>query len=319
MKTGAPLVEVVRSGFVESLHSGHLIVLDPAGDAVLELGDPQQPIFPRSSNKPLQAVGMCRLGLDVARDELALATGSHSGEPVHVEVAQRMLQRAGLTEDDLGCPPDWPIGEAASEVWIAGGGARTRLRMNCSGKHAAMLLTCRANGWPLESYLSPDHTLQVALRDTVADLAGQPVAATGVDGCGAAVFAISVRALARAFARLATAAGGPERAVADAMRSEPHLVGGTGRSVTRLMAGIRGLIAKDGAEGVYAAALPDGTAVAVKVDDGAQRAAERAVVAALRQFGGHADVLDELAEAPLTGGGRPVGSIRVIGALPFAP
>jgi L-asparaginase II len=184
--------------------------------------------------------------------------------------------------------------------------------MNCSGKHTAMLLTARTNGWPTGDYVLPDHPLQQALRQTVTELAGEPVAHISVDGCGAPLFALSLHGLAHAYARLISAVSGAERDVADAMRGHPELVGGTGRSATLLMAGLPGSIAKDGAEGVYAAALPDGSAIAVKIDDGAQRAAERAVVAGLRQLGAVASVLDDLAEAPVLGGGWAVGTIRSI-------
>jgi L-asparaginase II len=298
--TGIPLVDVVRSGFVESVHSGHLVVLD-----AVELGHPGQPLFPRSSNKPLQAVGMRRLGLDVPLRHLALAAASHSGEPAHIAGVRAMLASGGLSEGDLGCPSAWSLDESARRAWAE----PERITMNCSGKHTAMLLTCRVNGWPTKSYLDPDHPLHRSLRTTVEDLAGEPVPAVGVDGCGAPLFALSLVGLARAYRRIATAESGPERDVADAMRAHPDLVGGTGRAATRLMAGIPGLIAKDGAEGVFAVALPDGAAVTVKIDDGAQRAAERAVVAGLRTVTA-ALVLDELATAPVPGGGETVGEIR---------
>jgi L-asparaginase II len=308
---GVPLVEVVRSGVVEGVHCGHLVVVDARGDVVVAAGDPAQPVFPRSSSKPLQAVGMRRLGLDVPADQLALAAASHSGEARHAEIALTMLAGGGFTVDDLGCPHDWPLGDAAREAWIAAGGGKTRLRMNCSGKHAAMLLTSQLNGWATDGYLRPGHPLQQALHDAVADIAGEPIAATAVDGCGAPLFAFGLVGLARAFARLATAADGAERDVASAMREHPDVVAGSDRSATRLMVGVHGLIAKDGAEGVYAAALPDGSAVAVKIDDGALRAAERVVVAGLGRLGADAPVLDELAEAPVLGGSVAVGTIRM--------
>jgi L-asparaginase II len=298
---GVPLVEVVRSGVVESVHDGHLVILN--GNDVIELGTPGQPLFPRSSNKPLQAVGMLRLGLRVPSSQLALAAASHSGEQQHVDGVAAMLAAGGFTEDDLGCPPAWPIDDAARTY----AEAPRRLTMNCSGKHAAMLLTCRANGWPAKGYLAPDHPLQQGLRRTVEELAEEPVTAVGVDGCGAPLFAFSLRGVARAYRRVATAEGGPEREVADAMRAHPHLVAGTGRMTTRLMTAAPGLIAKDGAEGVFAAACPNGSAVAVKIDDGAARAAERAVVAGLREVGVDQP---ELATAPVLGGSAPVGTIR---------
>ena len=300
MITGIPLVDVVRSGFVESVHSGHLVVLD-----AVELGDPRQPLFPRSSNKPLQAVGMRRLGLDLSPQHLALAAASHSGEPPHIAGVRAMLASGGLGEGDLGCPPAWSLDESARRAWPE----PRRITMNCSGKHAAMLLTCRVNGWPTKTYLEPDHPLHKSLRATVEDLAGEPVTAVGVDGCGAPLFALSLVGLARGYRRIATAEVGAERDVADAMRAHPGLIAGTGRAASRLMAGVPGLIAKDGAEGVFAAALPDGTAVAVKIDDGAQRAAERAVVAGLRSVT-TAPVLEELATDTVLGGAEQVGEIR---------
>jgi L-asparaginase II len=305
VSTGIPLVDVVRSGFVESVHSGHLVVLD-----AVALGQPRQPLFPRSSNKPLQAVGMRRLGLDVPPQHLALAAASHNGEAAHIAGVRAMLASGEFDETDLGCPPAWSLDETARRTWPE----PRRITMNCSGKHAAMLLTCRVNGWPTKSYLDADHPLHRSLRVTVEDLAEEPVTAVGVDGCGAPLFALSLVGLARAYRRIATAQAGPERDVADAMRAYPELVAGTGRAASRLMAGIPGLIAKDGAEGVFAAALPDGTAVAVKIDDGAQRAAERAAVAGLRTVA-TAPVLDELATAVVLGGSEPVGEIRFRSSL----
>lgn len=308
---GVPLVDVVRSGVVESVHTGHVVALDPSGAVVAALGDPRQPIFPRSSNKPLQAVGMRRLGLDVQPDQLAVACASHSGEPMHLAVVAAMLDRGDLNADQLGCPPDLPLGDAAREEWLAERRPRARIAMNCSGKHAAMLLTAASNDWPLNGYLDPAHPLQQAVLATVAELVGERLDTIGVDGCGAPVPALSLLGLARAFGRIAAAVTGPEYEVADSMRRHPDLVGGSARPVTRLMGGLPGLIAKDGAEGVWAAARPDGSAVAVKMDDGAMRAADRVVVAALRVIGADGPVLDELAEAPLSGGGVRVGAIRM--------
>jgi L-asparaginase II len=310
LRSGVPLVDVERSGVVETVHAGHVVLLGADGTVMASLGDPGQPIFPRSSNKPLQAVGLVRAGLRMPARWLALASASHSGEQVHIESVRAMLASAGLDESALQCPPDWALGEAARMAAISDGRRPERITMNCSGKHAAMLLACVANGWPTEHYLDPGHPLQIALHDTVSDLAGEPIAATGVDGCGAPLFALSLTAVARAFSRLARATGGAEARVADAMREHPELVGGTGRSATELMNGIPGLIAKDGAEGVYAAALPDGSAVAVKIDDGSLRAVEPAVVAGLRRMGATSSVLDDLAESAVLGRGERVGSVR---------
>ena len=219
------------------------------------------------------------------------------------------MRAAGLTEDDLECPPDLPLGVPERRAQLAAGLGETRLAMNCSGKHAGMLLACLHNGWPVSGYLAPTHPLQQLLAATVTELAGEPIAATGVDGCGAPLFATSLIGLARAFSRLATGDGEPRR-LAEAMRSYPELLAGPGRSVTRLMRAVPGLIAKDGAEGVYAAALPDGGALALKIDDGASRAADLAVVMGLRHLGVSGAALDELATEPVLGGGRPVGLLK---------
>ena len=306
LHSGVALVDVERSGVVESVHRGSVAMIDSAGSA-RSVGDVGQVIFPRSSNKPLQAVGLLRAGLDVAAPWLALSAASHSGEPIHVELVSEMLAAAGLDESALQCPPDWPVGEGAR---LAARAPR-RMTMNCSGKHAAMLLTCRVNDWPIEDYLSAAHPLQLVLRAAVGDESGERVAATGVDGCGAPLFAISLAALAHAFARLASADSGPERMVADAMRAYPELVAGDGRTATTLMRAVPGLIAKDGAEGVYAAALPDGRAVALKIDDGAQRAVEPVMIAALGALG--VDV--GLSDAPVLGGTVAVGSVRIRGGV----
>ena len=307
------LVEVVRSGFVEGHHRGSVIALGADGEIAFAAGDPAAAVFPRSSNKPMQAVGMLRAGLELEGELLALACASHSGEPFHLDGVRRVLAGAGLDEAALQTPPDLPVDETERLAYVRAGGEPTPIAMNCSGKHAAMLATCVRNGWPTSCYREPDHPLQRALRDTLEDLAGENVTATGVDGCGAPLFAISLLGLARAFRAVATAPPGtPEGAVADAIRAYPQWLGGTRRDVTALVAGVPGLIAKDGAEGVYAAALPDGRAVALKIDDGASRARPPVMVAALRRLGVEADVLDELAESPLLGGGRPVGAVRAV-------
>jgi L-asparaginase II len=307
----ALLAEVVRSGFVEGGHRGSLVALAADGSRVLERGDPDAPVFPRSSNKPLQAVGLLERGLDLDGELLALASASHSGEAFHLHGVRRLLASVGLDESDLQTPPDLPADEVEKLAYVAAGGTRSPLVMNCSGKHAAMLATCVANGWPTDTYCEPDHPLQQSLRATVERLAGEKTAAVGVDGCGAPLFAISLTGLARAFAVIATAPEGtPEHRVATAIRRHPEWLGGTRRDVTALVAGVPGLVAKDGAEGVYAAALPDGRAVALKIDDGGQRARPPVMAAALRALGVDAAVLADQETAPLLGGGVPVGAVR---------
>jgi L-asparaginase II len=310
----APLVDVVRSGFVECRHHGSVVALAADGSVAFELGTPSRPMFPRSSNKPLQAVGMLRAGLALDGELLALACASHSGEAFHLDGVRTILAGAGLDESALLTPPDYPVDDVEKLDYVRRGGRPAPIAMNCSGKHAAMLSTCVHNGWPTQTYTDPGHPLQLAIREAIEQLAGEPVEVTGVDGCGAPVFGLSLTGLARAFRAVSLGvAGSHEHRVTEAIRAHPMWLGGTRRDVTKLIAGVPGLIAKDGAEGVYAAALPDGRAVALKIEDGAQRARPPVMVAALRRLGVDEPVLAELATAPLLGGGRPVGDAHFVG------
>lgn len=305
------LAHVVRGGVVESAHRGHLVALDRDGTPVRQVGDPDVVFFPRSSLKPLQAVAMLRAGVELDGELLALACASHSGEPMHVDGVRRILAGAGRTEDDLRNTPDYPLSEDVGAAWRADGHDPSPLAQNCSGKHAAMIAACVAAGWPVEGYRDPAHPLQKLVREVVAELTGDgdPVHVT-VDGCGAPLYSCTVAGLARAFSRLVTAAPGTaEHRVATAMAAHPAWVGGsTGRTATDLMAGIPGLICKDGAEGVCAAALPGGAAMAVKVLDGAMRPVPVVVTAALRALGGA--VPEGLGRVAVRGGGEPVGEVR---------
>ena len=257
---------------------------------------------------------MVRAGLPLDGALLALASASHSGERFHQDGARRILTEVGLDLEALQNPADLPYDETERADWVRAGRPATQLAHNCSGKHAAMLATCVENGWPTATYLQPEHPLQQLVADTVADLAGEPVAAVGVDGCGAPVFAISLLGLAAAFARIATApATSAEGRVATALRCHPEWLGGTGRDVTALLRGVPGIIAKDGAEAVYAAALPDGRAVALKIADGGQRVRPVVLAALMRRLGVVSPVLDELASVPVLGGGVPVGVIEAVG------
>ncbi|GAA3681228.1 asparaginase [Lentzea roselyniae] len=305
------VAEVWRGDFLESVHHGTVVATDAAGIPALAVGRPGDVAFPRSSNKPLQALAMLRAGLDLDGELLALACASHSGEDFHVEGALRILASAGLSEDALQCTPDLPLGEEARARHLARGLAAAPKYMNCSGKHAAMLATCVANGWSTDDYLDPTHPLQVATRETIEDVAGEPVAQVGVDGCGAPIFAISLTGLARAFGRLASAPGGTlEHRVATAMNAYPQWVGGTGRDVTVLMDALPGVIAKDGAEGVYAVGLPSGGGVALKIADGSSRARAVVVIAVLKRLGVDVSKVEDLATVPVLGHGRAVGAVK---------
>lgn len=314
MPPAQPVVaEIVRSGFVEGHHRGSVVALAADGSVAFAVGDPGLSLFPRSSNKPMQAAGMLACGLDLEGELLALASSSHSGEPFHLDGVRKILADAGLDVGDLQTPPDYPYDVEAQRDWVRAGHGPEPLAMNCSGKHAAMLTTCVQNGWDIATYPDPGHPLQLALRATLERLAGESVTAVGVDGCGAPVFAITLLGLATA-ARACVLAdpGSPERRVADAMRAHPEWLGGTRRDITALMRGVPGLMAKDGAEAVQVMALPDGRAVALKIDDGSQRARQVVAAASLQALGVDAPVLDEQASFDLFGGGIPVGAVRAV-------
>jgi L-asparaginase II len=305
------VAEVVRSGFTESVHRGSVAAFGADGTAAISIGPAQAPFFPRSANKPLQAAGMLQCGLALDGELLALAAASHSGEDFHADGARKILSGVGLSEEDLDCPAAWPLDTETARRLIARGEGMSRIRMNCSGKHAAMLATCVANRWPVAGYLAPGHPLQQAIRRTVEELAEEQVSAVGVDGCGAPLFALTLAALSRAFRMLVLAAPGtPERRVADAMRAHPEWTSGTSRDERRLMDAVPGLLVKAGAEGVAAFAFADGRSGAVKIDDGATRARIPVTVAALRRLG--VAVPDDLATISLTGGDAVIGVVRAV-------
>ncbi len=224
-----------------------------------------------------------------------------------------MLHEHGLTPEHLQCPPALPLDQREQEAYLAVGGRRDRVALNCSGKHAAMLAAAALRGWPLQSYRDPDHPLQRLIRTVVEEAAGEPVAAVGVDGCGAPLMAISLTGLARAFRSYVLAAPGtPGRRVADAMRAHPEYVAGTRRHDTWLMREIPGALSKVGAEAVQALALPDGRSLALKVDDGGTRALGPVLARALRLMGMTAPVVDRVGRAPVLGGGCEVGEVRAV-------
>lgn len=294
---GALLAEVMRGGLVESTHTGSVVLLDPQGRVSHAAGSPEAMSLPRSALKPLQAVGMVVAGLDVAPELLALAAASHTGEPAHVALVERLLRTASVDATALRNIPGLPLDPARAAE--AGPSA---VVAPCSGKHAAMVATCVAAGWALDDYPDPDHPLQRRLLREVERLAGTPVGATVLDGCGAPTFALPLTALARAARLLVLAGPGtPERRVADAMRAHPATVGGGIRAVTKAMRAVPGLLAKDGAEGVLAFALPDGRAGAVKVHDGADRALGAALFGALDAWSVASDELRAVLQPPAAG------------------
>jgi L-asparaginase II len=312
-----PLAATYRNDTLESLHHGVLVVLGHAGDVQLSLGDPLTTIFPRSCLKPLQAHAMVRAGLRLPDDLMALVCASHDGAPMHDDGVRRILHGVGLDESALANTPDLPLDPTRSEEVLRSGGQRTSLHQNCSGKHAGMLATCRHRDWAVDpSYLSVGHPLQTWITAGIEDLAGESVSAIGIDGCGAPTHAISLVGLARAFRRVAMTVDDAARTVHRAMTSFPEMVGGPANTTTRLMRSIPGLLAKDGAEGVFALALPDGRAMALKVADGANRVRPPMIRFALEAMSVPLDRVDpEIFASVILGHGRPVGDVRSVATI----
>ena len=309
-----PVAITRRSGFDESIHFGAVVGLSSTGEVAFAVGDPTAAIFPRSSNKPMQAVAMVRAGLQLSPDLLALVCASHDGTPEHLDAARRILAIAGLDESSLANTADLPLDDAAAEAVLRAGGGRTPLQMNCSGKHSGMLVTSAINGWPIDiTYLLPEHPLQQQITTTIDDLVAEQHRHIGVDGCGSPAHVISLLGLARGFRAIATgAAGSAGDSVYQAMTGHPEMVGGGDRDVTQLMRTVTGVMAKDGADGVFAAALPDGRAVAIKIADGANRARPPVMLAAQRALGIDTGAVEPMVTQWILGHGAHVGEVRAI-------
>lgn len=310
----APVAITSRSDFDESVHFGAVVCLGPSGSIEYAIGDPNVAIYPRSSNKPMQAVAMVRAGLRLPDDLLAVVCASHDGTPMHIDAVVDILQRNGLGADQLANTPSFPLDDESKRDVIRSGAAESALLMNCSGKHSGMLATCVHNHWPTDaSYLSVVHPLQVAITDTIDELCGEAHAHIGIDGCGAPAHAMSLIGLARAFRSIANgSAGGAGDEVYAAMTSHPEMVGGQTRDVTLFMRHVSGMMAKDGADGVFAAAFPDGRAVALKIADGGDRARPPVMLSALRALGIDVSAVEPLVRQQVMGHGRAVGVVRSI-------
>jgi L-asparaginase II len=304
------LVEVVRNGFVESVHRGRVAITNSDGSLASSVGADFAPMYPRSANKPLQAVGMLRAGLDLDGELLALVCASHSGESFHLDGVRRILAMSGLDESALQMPAEWPLDQQAREDAIRKGVAKSSLAMNCSGKHAGMIRTTVLRGGDVTTYRDPDHPTQLSIVQAIDDLAHEQATNLAIDGCGAPLYAISLYALARAFGRIASASEGPEHRVATAIRSYPEYVSGTRRDELELHRAIPGLMAKAGAESVYAIGLADGRGVAIKISDGNPRARPVAMAGVLKRLGFDHETLDIHASGPVLGAGERVGEIR---------
>ena len=303
--TGELLAEVVRAGVVESVHNGHLALINSDGTLRASVGDIEAPMYPRSSIKSFQAAAMVRNGLKLSPRQLAIVCASHSGAPEHFEVVESILSGAGLSVEDLLNTPDVPLGRAEKAAW--GGNAPSRLAQGCSGKHAGMLATCVANGWDTKTYLDPEHPLQIAIRQEIQTLIGNAVFSTTIDGCGAPLFVISTHNFAIGTHTMRVSQDPVYQEVVAACLAHPDMVAGKGRLTTTLMNQLPGLFVKDGAEAVELLSLADGRACIFKVSDGSDRAFPAIVKAVLKAW----DIDAEIDPVLVRGGSQVTGEIQV--------
>ena len=300
----AVLAQYVRDGVVESEHRGHLLALNADGSVNFSLGDPSHLIFPRSTVKCIQGAAMVRAGLKLEPRLLALGASSHSGSSEHIAAVREILALAKLDESALQCALDKPLGETERRVW--GEAPATRIAMNCSGKHAAMLLTCVTNNWPTDTYLDAAHPLQVAIKSELETLAGEKITLTSTDGCGAPLFLLSVAGLARAMRAITISIDSAHQSVMEASRAHPQMVAGVGRLTTQMIEGVPGLYMKDGAEAVEVATMTDGRTLVFKVSDGSLRPFRVLVHAGLAKLG----IASPYEVENVLGGNTVIGTIR---------
>ena len=318
--TSEELAVLVRNDFIESRHAGSVVVVNPQGDVIFSKGDPSALVFPRSAMKLFQAMGIFSTGITLSPEHTALATSSHTGSAAHVEMVREVLSLGGFTEADLRCATEWPVNkEMLKQVYKADGTALPIYHC-CSGKHAAMLLACQAEGWPTDNYTDPGHPLQLRIREAVEYLTGETVTATAVDGCGAPVHAMPLVALARGVAKMRSAnesapmnIASSEQKLFSSMLEHPWVVGDHGEPDTLIMEEL-GFAAKSGYEGVFLVSTPDGTTVATKILDGNLRTAPIVALQALVRAGAlEQSALDALIprlHTEVYGGGKVVGQLK---------
>ncbi len=307
------LATLDRNGLIESRHIGAFVVIDREGSVIESGGDIDATIFPRSTLKPLQAIAALRAGAELDGVDLVLSSASHCGSHKHTDAVESMLGHDHLTVNDLGCPPAWPLGYSEKAERIAEGQGEQRVTMNCSGKHAAFLRACVVNGWAADTYLEPHHPLQILIREVVEEFTGTSELWPAIDGCGAPLYGMSLRALGTGIARVTDGHDADATKLVDAIRENPWALDGFGRDNTRVIEAT-GCIAKIGAEGVLIIAR-DGIAVALKCLDGSQRANTAAALTLLARHGVietsvAEDLTEELAEK-ITGGAQIVGRLTV--------
>ncbi|TDK25441.1 asparaginase [Arthrobacter crusticola] len=313
------LAVLERSGLIESRHVGSAVVLAADGSVVTALGNVEAPIYPRSTLKPFQALATMKAGVPLRGPQVALAAASHVGSAEHLDVVKTMLNAAGVSEEHLQCPEDWPQDEATRTQLVLSGKGKQRIAFNCSGKHAGFLWACTENNWDHATYLDRAHPLQQSIAEVIEEYTGEAPAHWGVDGCGAPVAAVSLTGLARGIGRIAKApsdkhADARAATVATAMLDYPWAVHGRGQDNSVVMEEL-GILAKSGAEGVLVLAAPTGASLALKVLDGNLRAATL-VGLSLFAAAGAIDAAEvgavlERVVPRVLGGGRPVGSLRL--------
>jgi L-asparaginase II len=318
--TSEELAVLVRNDFIESRHAGSVVVVNPQGDVIFSKGDPSALVFPRSAMKLFQAMGIFSTGITLSPEHTALATSSHTGSAAHIDMVREVLSLGGFTEADLRCATEWPVNkEMLKQVYKADGTALPIYHC-CSGKHAAMLLACQAEGWPTDNYTDPGHPLQLRIREAVEYLTGETLTATAVDGCGAPVHAMPLVALARGVARMRSANESAPMNIAvsaqklfTSMLEHPWVVGDHGEPDTLIMEEL-GFAAKSGYEGVFLVSTPDGTTVATKILDGNLRTAPIVALQALVRAGAlEQSALDALIprlHTEVYGGGKVVGQLK---------
>ena len=300
---GAVLAELIRSGLVESTHSGQLLLMAADGSDLLALGDVEAEIYPRSAIKSLQAAAMLRSGLNLNDEQLALVCASHGGTTRHQEVALEILRSVGLSESDLQNTPDAPLDREARIKW--GDKPATSLAANCSGKHSGMLATCVVNDWDIKTYRDANHPLQLAIAREIAELIGKSIDRVSVDGCGAPLFSMSTRSIAVAARKMRIDSDPIFSRVISACLKHPEMILAEGAFDTRMMKAVPGLFVKGGAESVMLASLADGSAIAWKISDGSNRVNGPLMRAALAKFG----INIEGEAVDVLGGGKVVGSL----------
>jgi len=306
---GEVLAEVIRSGLVESFHTGHLCIIHADGSLGFNSGNIDAPFFPSSAVKSIQVAALVRAGLKLSTEQLAMASASHSGSADHMKTVEGILSTVGLNVESLRNVPALPLDPTERMTW--GEKAPSKLAQNCSGTHAAMLATSVINGWELNAYTSVGHPVQRAIRTELENLTSSEIHSIAINGCGDPTFAITARDLAVAMHRLRVSDDEVYREVIAAALAYPDLIAGPARVTTPAMRNVSGLFMKDGVEGVQVFSIADGRACAFKLNDGGYRAGSAIMSAVLTSWG----IDSGIPPTYMYGGGRVVGEVR--STVPF--